>query len=500
MQAGLSLYQTTLVAMAVAVVLWNSPSRAAEVTAAPGDGSAVAADQSGMVDGFLTADPLARPRTRGRCLLVPAFTDRESGTVAGKAFAQLTTDLDRVILLATRSQERPAIVLPAWESMRTVLGNVPVDTEALRSAAARPGVVTAREEGHADQAMASVLPFLQRRLKKPFQVVPIEAAATADPSVLAELVRPWLSQERTALVVVTTGAFTAADLQALFATAGGVAAGATRALPAALLAAHAVAGDLGWEPVVTGLATSADGLALLSAVLVEDVNRVDLLAQASKVTWDDPLTQSAFQDATRASGRSNFQGDLLSQPEQAVLLRLARTTIAAKLKGGESPAPPLYSDTLSRLSGCFVTLNKAGELRGCLGTILPKEPLATTVQRYALAAAFEDKRFSPLTAEELPAVDIEISVLTPLQKIDFRDGQDLLDKLTPGVHGVLLTYEGSKRTTFLPAVWKQFPDKQAFLKALCRKGAIPTDAWQDPAKTTVEVYESFDFREPPRGR
>jgi AmmeMemoRadiSam system protein A len=479
----------------------GEPVRAAEaLTESAGKGAADAA-VSRMIDGFLAGEPLERPAAKGRCLLVPAVTDGDAGAVAGKAVAQLATDIDRVILLAARPPAAPAVpalALPAWESMRTALGVVPVDAEALAACAAYPGVTTGGSEGPADQAMAAVLPFLQRRLPRAFRLVPIDAAAGADPAVLSQAIGPLLSAERTALVVVTTAAFAAAELQSLFAPAEGTATAEANAMPAALLALRALAGDFGWKPVITGLASPADGRALLSAVLVEDLNRVDLLEQATKAAWDDPLTQAAFQDASRAASRTNFQGDLLSQPEQAILLHLARSSILAKLNNQTPPPPPLYSDTLARPSGCFVTISLAGKLRGCLGTVLPKEPLSAAVQHYALAAAFEDKRFQPLTVEELAAAAIEIGALTPPAKLAFRDGKDLLGKLRPGIDGVLITFGNGTKSTFLPQVWKQFPDRETFLKALCRKGAIPLDAWQDPAKVTVEVYQSFDFREPLR--
>jgi AmmeMemoRadiSam system protein A len=501
MQSGSRLLGAVAAIGLVLIALRSLPSGAAETAPQAMDESTDAPALSRRIDGFLAVEPLTRPGTRARCVLVPAVTDSDSGTVAGQALAQLVTDVDRVILLATGSQTTgpdAAVTVPDWGSLRTALGVVPVDTSALGAAASRRGLGSGSGEDKAAQAMVSVLPFLQRRLTRAFRIVPVLAASDADPSALAEMIAPLLREERTAWVVLTAGSLGAADLDSLFAPAESAAVANTHALPAAMLVLRALAGELGWKPLVTGLASPADGRALLSAVLVDDLNRVDLLTHAAKAAWDDPLTQAAFEDATRAAGRTNFQGDLLSQPEQAILLHLARSTILAKLRGETPPPPPVYSDTLARPSGCFVTLNLKGALRGCLGTVLPKEPLAVAVQRYAQSAAFEDKRFAPLTEEELAAVEIEIGALTPPARLEYRDGQDLLDKLQPGVHGVLVTAADGKRSTFLPQVWKQFPDKEVFLKALCRKGAIPVDAWQDPGKMTVEVYQSFDFRESPR--
>lgn len=468
-----------------------------------------AAELTRLIDGFLAAEPGSRPLPRGRALLVPPVGDAAAGRVAGRAFARLTTDIDRVVLVAPFSADPRAaptgatapalsVILPAWESMRTALGEVRVDSEAVQACRARSALAAGAAETGTDQALAALLPFLQRRLPRGFRIVPLAVDDTADPALLAALLKPLLCDERTAIVVLTPSPFAPADFDATFAPLTRAGGGAAPPLAAPLAALRSLAGDMGWRATVAGHGQTSTGLDCLAAILLDDPNRVDLLAEAARVTWDDPATLAAFQDAGRASGRTNFQGDQLSQPEQQLLLGLARKTIHTKLKGEAQPATPLYSDTLSRPSGCFVTLNLGGNLRGCLGTILPKEPLATAVQRYALAAAFEDKRFQPVTIAELADIEIQISTISVPTKTEYGSGQDLLGKLTPGVHGVLLTYEDGKRATFLPQVWGQFPDKAAFLTALCRKGGIPAAAWQDPAKTTIELYESFDFTDKPR--
>lgn len=475
----------------------------AQGPAFPAGDAPEAVELARLVDGFLAAEPHDRPLPSGRCLIVPAVTDNHTGALAGKAFARLRTDADRVILLATRTPAAPAtpaVSLPAWESMRTALGAVTVDTEALSAAAARPGVAAGQAEGPSDRAMASVLPFLQRRLSGPFRLVPLDAAPDGDPSLLAGILRPLLALERTALVVLVPGPLAAAEVQSLFEPFAGRAEPSPEALPAALRAVRLLAEELGWRLAVTGSGTPTDGRALLSAVLVDDPNRLDLLLGATAAAWEDPLTRAAFEDAARAAGRAGFVGDPLSQPEQTLLLYLARTSIAARLQGKELPAPPLYSDTLAQPSGCFVTITLNGALRGCLGTVLPSEPLAVAVQRYAVAAAFEDKRFQPLTLDELSSAVLEIGVVTPPVKVSFRDADDLLAQIEAGTHGVLITHQDGKRATFLPQVWKQFPDKALFLTALCRKGGIPADAWRDPARVTIQVYRSFDFREPAAAR
>jgi AmmeMemoRadiSam system protein A len=115
------------------------------------------------------------------------------------------------------------------------------------------------------------------------------------------------------------------------------------------------------------------------------------------------------------------------------------------------------------------------------------------VEKNAKNAAFSDPRFTALGVDELKEIDIEISVLSVPKALGFNDGEDLKRKLEPNVHGVILS-RGMHRSTFLPQVWKQLPDKEKFLEHLCLKGGMSAQAWQDP-ETKVEVYKAEVFGE-----
>lgn len=184
----------------------------------------------------------------------------------------------------------------------------------------------------------------------------------------------------------------------------------------------------------------------------------------------------------------------LTNEEKSALLKLARSAITAALVRGktvERPEEP--SSAMKEKRGCFVTLHKKGVLRGCIGTIEPVNPLYRCIEDNALHSAFKDPRFQAVKADELAEIDIEISVLTVPEILDHRDPDELLEKLKPGIHGVILS-SGWHGSTFLPQVWKQLPDKKEFLRQLCLKGGMPADAWKDK-KTTVKVYEAEYFSE-----
>lgn len=169
--------------------------------------------------------------------------------------------------------------------------------------------------------------------------------------------------------------------------------------------------------------------------------------------------------------------DMLTNEQGVFLLKVARTAISQKLTG-RGMIPTLEDTALQRTVGTFVTLKLDGQLRGCIGNIEPIGSIYEAISRNALNAAFSDYRFSPLTLEELDRVHIDISILTPATAVSYTDPEDLVQKLRPGIDGVILK-QGLAGATFLPQVWEQLPDPQIFLGHLCRKAGLPERAWRD---------------------
>ncbi|MFY9397941.1 MAG: AmmeMemoRadiSam system protein A [Desulfomonilia bacterium] len=170
----------------------------------------------------------------------------------------------------------------------------------------------------------------------------------------------------------------------------------------------------------------------------------------------------------------------ISEQEGQALVRLARKTIENYLglqaSGGEAAPEPPESEELRKPRGVFVTLHKKGRLRGCIGYLEAREPVVEAVKDNALNAAFRDPRFSPVMPSELPDLDIEVSVLTEPRPLQYAGVRDLLEKLRPGVDGVIIR-KGFSSATFLPQVWEQLPDGREFLGQLCLKAGLPADAW-----------------------
>ncbi len=189
-------------------------------------------------------------------------------------------------------------------------------------------------------------------------------------------------------------------------------------------------------------------------------------------------------------------GDLSPQ-ERRTLLSIARETIRARLESRDAVYPKV-NQTLKRRQGAFVTLYKTVDppthresgrcLRGCIGYVDRSFQLADTVKRSAIGSAFQDTRFPPLEAGELNLVHIEISVLSPFQKIDSSD------HVIPGVHGVVLRHAG-RSGLLLPQVATEFGwDRDELLVHLCRKAGLPVSALQDP-DTEFDIFTAVVFSE-----
>lgn len=187
--------------------------------------------------------------------------------------------------------------------------------------------------------------------------------------------------------------------------------------------------------------------------------------------------------------------DWLSEDEGNYLLVVARNTIKNRLNNMEEPQidwknlPEKFQEQL----GTFVTLTIDGNLRGCIGHIIPRETVIEGIRENSINAAFRDPRFPPLSREEFDKIEIEISILTAPEELSYTDADDLLNKLRPGVDGLIIK-KGHYEATFLPQVWDQLPDKEEFLSHLCMKAGLSYDSWRKE-KLQVSTYQVQAFEE-----
>ena len=143
-----------------------------------------------------------------------------------------------------------------------------------------------------------------------------------------------------------------------------------------------------------------------------------------------------------------------------------------------SPSTEGVHRALLEHGASFVTLEINAQLRGCIGSLEPRRTLLSDIASNAYAAAFNDPRFSPLTGAELASLQVTVSVLSEAVKLDCVDEQDCLEKLQPGVDGLIIS-DHNQRATFLPSVWSSLPEPRDFLLELKRKAGFAADYWSD---------------------
>jgi len=182
----------------------------------------------------------------------------------------------------------------------------------------------------------------------------------------------------------------------------------------------------------------------------------------------------------------------LNDREKLILLQVARQAIGAVVCQQPVTPEPREEKALNSRSGCFVTIKQSGKLRGCIGNFQSELPLFKEVAEMAAASATKDPRFYPLQEDELDSISLDISVLSPLQKIDD------IDMIEVGTHGIYLE-KGYYRGVLLPQVATEHGwDRQTFLKQTCLKAGLPTDAWQ-AEDTDIYIFSAQIFGEDETG-
>ena len=185
--------------------------------------------------------------------------------------------------------------------------------------------------------------------------------------------------------------------------------------------------------------------------------------------------------------------DLLDEREQETLLKLARRSLEARVRGTQAPARD-RGGLLDEARGAFVTIHRKGALRGCLGRIDVDRPLSDTVAELAAVVADSDPRFEPVSPDELPALEIEVSVLTPERE------PASVEEIEVGRHGLIIE-RGGRRGLLLPQVATEHGwDRETFLAHTCVKAGLPPDAWRQGARILVFEAQVFSERAPEGSR
>ena len=447
-----------------------------------------ARELSEEVDSFLALHRGATIYHHVAAVIVPHAGYYFSGRVAASAYMSVPADqpYKRIFLLGPSHHEwlDGASVNTEADYYATPLGNVKVDRETARSISDADSVFSYQPKAHDREHCLEVqLPFLQRRLGDVPPIVPI-IISTNDFNKLkriAHVLKPYFTEENLFVISSDFSHYPsyedACEVDAL--TGKAIETGSVEAFIAAL-EQNARSGR-------RNLATSACGeLAIATLMLMMDGSY-----EVKHLMYQNSGDAESH-DHSRVVGYHSFAivrksdaGFALSDDEKRLLKEIALTSIKDSLAGKEiSHSSPLTTH-LSAKCGAFVSLHKHGRLRGCIGHFGEDIPLHEIVAEMARAAAFEDPRFMPVTADELADIDIEISVLTPMRRIES------LDEFELHRHGIYIR-KGYRSGTFLPQVADEVNwTKEEFVSHCAQdKAGIGWDGWKD---AELYVYEAIVF-------
>jgi AmmeMemoRadiSam system protein B/AmmeMemoRadiSam system protein A len=453
----------------------QSSARNARPPAVAGAFYPAAADQlSGEVRGLLAAacrGPVS-PSTDLKALIVPHAGYVYSGPVAASAYAALRGSearIERVVLFgpAHRVPVR-GLAAPATGAFETPLGEVPIDRASVQRAGALPQV-SVDDRPHAPEHSLEVqLPFLQHVLGR-FQLVPFVVGDASADEVAEVMELLWGGPET--LIVVSS------DLSHYYDHA------TARRLDAATSRAIESLDPGGLDP------ESACGRVPIGGLLVA-ARRHGLFVDALDVRNSGDTAGPRDQVVGYGSYALRERSDSQKRSADDVALELARSSTEHAVETGRT-LPVDHALLPARLldaGACFVTLERQGRLRGCVGEIEGVRPLATSIVENARNAALCDARFPPVGFEELSDIRVKLSLLEAPEALEVSSRAELVAALRPGVDGVVVTERG-RRATFLPAVWEKLPTPESLVTALEQKAGLTSDWSSERRAWTYRVRE-----------
>jgi AmmeMemoRadiSam system protein B/AmmeMemoRadiSam system protein A len=395
-----------------------------------------------------------------KALIVPHAGYVYSGAAAAAAYRSLSNargKISRVVLLGPSHRFAFAGMATTFaRGFETPLGVVPVDDQWLDQARDFQGLGILDEAHEGEHCLETQLPFLQRVLGD-FKLIPIICGRVSSDQVADLLDKLWGGPET--IIVVSSDLSHYLDYQACRVMDAMTCAAIERLDTIELTLEQAC----GAAPV-NGLLAAARRRGMRVETL-DLRNSGDTAGPRDRVVgygawgfWEQDAAIELGEDVVRRHG--------------VLMNDVARHAIS----GGASPPLEKLPAAFRRTGACFVTLHKAGALRGCCGSVMAWRPLVEDIRANAVRSAFDDPRFVPLEGAERDDVSLTVTLLSSLQPMSIESEADLLSKLQPHRDGLLIEDAG-QRALFLPAVWKMLPDKQEFLAHLKAKAGLSLDHW-----------------------
>lgn len=416
---------------------------------------------------------------KSKAVIVPHAGYVYSGHAAMAAFQHLEASENFFIIAPSHHEDFNNIALPEFTYFETPLGNIEVNNKLIAEIAEKFPSIVADEIFENEHSIEVQLPFIQnlfmphkqnavdfvknlKKLGKKIRIVPV-LIGNCDYRLISDLISTYWENSSFIISSDLSHYYTQQQCRQIDTyTATVIETGRIE-----FLEQQQACGLIG----IKGLVDFANNNEC-AMIRAEMYNSGDISSDKDKVVGYGSWFM--YEDS-----RNDFIETYFSK----YVLKAAKATIIAAINQEEF-IPHKIPAVLTQFGASFVTLKLNGELRGCIGSVYPTKPLILDIIDNAKNAAFQDPRFEPLTIEELEGLEISVSILSAIERIDFKDERDLLSKIHP--HGVILV-ERDKRAVYLPVVWEQLPDKEIFLNSLKEKAGLPPNYFS----RTIEAYK-FD--------
>ena len=427
-----------------------------------------------MLDSF--KEPLTSDY-KSKAVIVPHAGYIYSGHAAMAGFQYLEASENIFIIAPSHYETFNNIALPEYTFFETPLGNIEVNNRLIAEIAEKFPCIVADEVFEKEHSIEVQLPFLQnlfypqrqnavdfvknlKKLGKKIRIVPV-LTGNCDYRLISDLISAYWENSSFIISSDLSHYYTQEQCRQIDTyTATIIETGKIEFLENAQ-----ACGIVGVKGLVD-FANNND----CSLIRAEMYNSGDISGEKEKVVgygawflYDDT--------------RNNYIEKYYSK----YVLETARNSIIASINE-EEYIPRKITSVLTEFGASFVNLKLNGELRGCIGSVYPTKPLILDIIDNAKNAAFQDPRFAPLTIDELDRLEVSVSILSSIERINFKDEKDLLSKIYP--HGIILV-EKNKRAVYLPVVWEQLPDREIFLNSLKEKAGLPSNYFS----RTLEAYK-----------
>ncbi|MGQ1948453.1 AmmeMemoRadiSam system protein B [Geofilum sp. OHC36d9] len=424
-------------------------------------------------------------------LIVPHAGYIYSGTVAASAYQQLPAhaQFNRIYLIGSSHRMTfSGAALFDGQAFETPLGDVPVDTAAVQELAETSNLFHINNQPHQQEHTLEVqLPFLQYHLKKPFKIVPVIIGTQDedDCRLMAQALHSHFHEGN--LFIISTDFSHYPNYSDAQNTDHETAGAILKNNPAALHSILKKHRQMNIPNLATSLCSWTSVLTLLCLTQnIPGIQYHHIIYQNSGDSPQGDTGQVVGYEAIKVTRPTQYNFSLTANNKND-LLTIARQTLSNTFNKMPDNITAPASEILNQPAGAFVSLYISGHLNGCIGQLEPSQPLWLVVKEMVLAAAFDDHRFDRLKAEDLPYLEIEISVLTPPAKITD------INEIEPGRHGIIIQ-KGPHRGTFLPQVAQRMHwTREEMLRHCARdKMGIDADGWKDAELFT---YEAIVFKD-----